>query len=251
MELIERYAEVQERIAAAAAEAGRRAEDITLVAVTKSWPAGVVVEAYAAGLRHFGENRAEELAAKRPQVEAELPAASGIIWHAIGSLQSRKSNLVAEHADAFHALDREKIARRLSDRLLELGRAEQPLPIFIEVNVSGETNKAGLDCSRWESDLGQRQALRRLGKRLLELPGLRPVGLMTMAPWGGGEETLHALFGRTRQLAAWLSAELPDAPWSQLSMGMSDDYEIAIEEGASHVRVGRALFGERELTQPT
>ncbi|MDX1616188.1 MAG: YggS family pyridoxal phosphate-dependent enzyme, partial [Candidatus Promineifilaceae bacterium] len=111
MNISEGYAEVQERIAAAAARSGRSADEITLVAVTKTWPADVVVEVYRAGLRQFGENRAGELSEKRPEVASILGKVSAeIVWHAIGDLQSRKTSMVAEHADVFHALDRLKIA---------------------------------------------------------------------------------------------------------------------------------------------
>jgi hypothetical protein len=249
-ELADRVAAVQERIAAAAARAGREPAAITLVAVTKTWPAAVVAAAFDAGLRHFGENRAEELAAKRPEVERLLGSPADLVWHAIGALQSRKTDLIADSADQFHALDRLKIARRLSARLVENGRAERrPLAIYVEVNVSGEASKAGLDCSHWEDDAAQRQALLRLAEDVSSLPGLVPQGLMMMAPWHADPTAVRHLFCRTRELAAWLQAAEPDHDWSKLSMGMTDDFELAIEEGATHIRVGRALFGER--TDPT
>jgi len=246
MGLVERYATVQEKIFQAAARSGRQAEAITLVAVSKTWPVEVVVAGYDAGLRHFGENRVEELAAKRPAAENLVGANSGIVWHAIGALQSRKSNLAAENADVFHALDRLKLAKRLSRHLDELGRSESDLlPVFLEVNVSGESSKAGIDCSRWEQDAGQRANLLELASSIAELPGLSPQGLMTMAPWVAATQEIHEIFRRTRKLAEWLQAAVPLADWSQLSMGMTDDYEVAIEEGATHVRIGRAIFGER------
>jgi hypothetical protein len=131
--------------------------------------------------------------------------------------------------------------------LVENGRAvTRPLPVFIEVNLSGESSKSGLDCSDWESLEEQRQALRKMASLVQELPGLIPVGLMTMAPWQVEEEVIRRVFRRTRQLAQWLQDAEPDAQWSGLSMGMTDDYEIAIEEGATHVRIGRAIFGPRQ-----
>lgn len=238
--LAERHAAVQARIAEAAARAGRPAGDITLVAVTKTWPAELAVAAYAAGMRHFGENRAEELAAKRPIVEAALGGGADITWHLIGTLQSRKTQAAADHADVFHALDRAKIARRLAAELASNGRR---LPAFVEVNLSGEATKSGLDARRWEEDATQRAAVRTMFRDALTTLPL--IGLMTMAPWDAPPEVIRAVFRRCRQLAGWLQAELGGAPL-QLSMGMTDDYEIAIEEGATHVRVGRALFGERE-----
>ena len=237
----ERYATVYERISAATTRAGRSADGITLVAVTKTWPAELALAAYEVGLRDFGENRPEELAAKRPVVEAALGPESGITWHLIGTLQSRKSRLAADHADVFHALEREKIARRLAADLAENGRM---LPSFVEVNLSGEAKKSGLNVSRWEEDATQRDAVRRM---LVDATPVLPViGLMTMAPWDVPPEDIRAVFRRCRQLAEWLSAEVPGAPRLALSMGMTDDFEIAIDEGATHIRVGRALFGERE-----
>jgi pyridoxal phosphate enzyme (YggS family) len=246
MSIEERYHAVTKRMAEVAERVNRPAADITLVAVTKTHPAEVVVAAQRAGMRHFGENRAWELTEKRPAVEAVLGSDSGIFWHAIGALQSRKTNMIADAADVFHALDRAKIARRLSRRLVENGRADtNPLPVFIEVNLSGEESKQGLDCNQWETEDGQRQALRQMAELVQELPGLRPVGLMTMAPWQVEEEVIRRVFRRTRQLAQWLQDAEPDGNWSGLSMGMTDDFEIAIEEGATHIRVGRAIFGPR------
>lgn len=157
-QLAERYAAVQERIAMAAQRAGRSAAEITLVAVTKTWPAEVVVAAYRAGMRQLGENRAEELAEKRPLVAAALGNPDDITWHLIGTLQSRKTGLAAEHADCFHALDRQKIGRRLSGEREALNRP--PLPTFLEVNLSGETTKSGFAGFKWESDATQRENLR-------------------------------------------------------------------------------------------
>ncbi len=230
-------------MAAAAARAGRSPDEITLVAVTKMWPAELVVAAHGASLRHFGENRPEELAAKRPPVEAALGPDAGITWHLIGTLQSRKTALAAVSADVFHALDREKIVRRLAADLSAAGRV---LPAFVEVNLSGEASKSGLMMTRWEEDATQRAALRTLMVALQATAALPPLGLMTMAPWDAPPDDIRAVFRRGRLLAEWLAGELLDAPRLALSMGMTDDYEIAIEEGATHVRVGRALFGERE-----
>jgi pyridoxal phosphate enzyme (YggS family) len=241
-EISERHEVVQARMAAAAARAGRPADDVTLIAVTKTWPAQLVIEAYDAGLFHFGENRPEELAAKRPLVEAAVGPHVGLTWHLIGTLQSRKTDLAAAHADVFHALDRDKIARRLATDLARLGRT---LPTFVEVNLSGEATKSGLMLTNWEQDATQRAALRTMINTLLTTPHLPPLGLMTMAPWDAPPDEIRAVFRRCRALAEWLAAELPGLPRVALSMGMTDDFEIAIEEGATHIRVGRALFGER------
>jgi len=231
---------VRERLAAAAVRAGRAPDAITLVAVTKTWPMELAIAAHAAGLRHFGENRPEELAEKRPAVEAALGPNAGVTWHLIGTLQSRKTRLAADYADTYHALERAKIARRLAAELSENGRS---LPSFVEVNLSGEATKSGLDVSRWEDDATQRAAVRSMIQGAT--PELPIIGLMTMAPWDEAPDVIRAIFRRCRQLAELLAAETPGAPRLALSMGMTDDFEIAIEEGATHIRVGRALFGER------
>ncbi len=246
--IAERVTAVHQRIKSAASRVGRNPDDITLVAVTKTWPPETVLAAYAAGLRHFGENRAEELAEKRPYLETHLGANSGVTWHLIGTLQSRKTALAAAHADVFHALERLKIAHRLARDLAANGRAANPhfaLPIFLEVNMSGETSKSGFDCTRWEEDEGQTAVLHHAAVEIITVPGLALAGLMTMAPWDAPPEEIRAVFRRTRQLATHLQNSLALPARLQLSMGMTDDFEIAIEEGATHIRVGRALFGER------
>jgi PLP dependent protein len=238
------YQAIQQQIALAAQRAGRDPAEITLVAITKTWPAATVTAAYRAGMRHVGENRVEEMIPKQAEVTAALGADSGLVWHFVGALQSRKSDEVADHAGYFHALDRLKIARRLSHTLVENGRI---LPCFVQVNVSGEGSKSGLEADNWEADAGQRRQLRQTLRQMAQFPQLKLVGLMTMAPWQVEEAVIRRVFQRTRALRDWLQAELPDLGLSQLSMGMTDDFMIAIEEGATHVRIGRALFGEREI----
>jgi pyridoxal phosphate enzyme (YggS family) len=244
--IAEQYQAVLERIAQAARRSGRQPDEITLVAVTKTWPIEVLLDAYEIGIRNFGENRAEELAEKVMGIEKHLGPEAGIIWHQIGDLQSRKTNIVADQADVLHALDRMKIANRLSSRLVENGRAEtQPLPVFLEVNVSGEASKSGFECSQWEADVNQRENIRKAAAAVTGLNGVKPVGLMTMAPWDVSPDEIRQVFQRTKKLAEWLQSAVPQTKWTSLSMGMSDDFEIAIEEGATHVRVGRAIFGSR------
>ncbi len=241
-QLAERYTAVLHRIAAAAQRVGRSPEDITLVAVTKTWPAETVLAAYEVGMRQFGENRPEELAEKRTAVDAVLGPDNGIVWHQIGTLQSRKTGLTAVHADVFHALDRLKIANRLARELEENGRV---LPAFLEVNISGEASKSGFNVSNWEEDATQQAKIRTVVRELVGRPGLPLIGLMTMAPWQVSEDEIRAVFRQTRRLADWLNRVEPALNLTELSMGMTDDFEIAIEEGATHVRVGRALFGSR------
>ena len=246
MDIATQLKAVRDRMAIAAERAGRRPEEIELVAVTKTWPAETVLAAYEAGQRHFGENRAEELSSKRATVEYALGSNPGIVWHAIGALQSRKTNMVADSATVFHAMLRPKIAQRLSNRLVENGRVETDLlDVFVEVNLSGEKNKAGIDCSDWEEDGRQRENLLAMAQLVHDLPGLRPLGLMTMAPWQVEEQVIRDVFNRTRRLSEWLQSQFESPEWSHLSMGMTDDFELAILEGATHVRVGRAIFGSR------
>ena len=249
-DILERCTSVTQRITQAAQRAGRNPDDITLVAVTKTWPAETVLAVYEAGMRHFGENRPEELAEKRTAVETELGPDSGITWHLIGTLQSRKTSLAADHADVFHALDRLKIANRLSSHVTEIHQSSfinhhSNLPVFLEVNVSGEASKSGWDMRKWETNATQRDNLRKAAETIAGLPGLRLVGLMAMAPWDAPQAEIRQVFRRTRELGLWLDTAVPSAQITQLSMGMTDDFEIAVEEGATHVRVGRAIFGSR------
>ena len=240
--LATRLQAIEQRIAAAAAAAGRQADEITLVAVSKTWPVETLVEAYRAGVRHFGENRPEELAAKAPALQAALGPDHGAVWHFIGNVQSRKVAPVAAYADQFHALDRLKIARRMDQFLLEAGRT---LPVLLEVNISGESSKAGFQVDHWEEDSDQQLALRQAVEEIAALPRLQIQGLMTIAPWEAPAAEIAAIFSRTRMLSAWLRSCFPDLDWSRLSMGMTDDFELAIAAGATDVRIGRAIFGER------
>ncbi len=238
-QLTERYTVVQERITRAAQAANRNPAEITLVAVTKTWPVATIQAAYQVGMRHFGENRAEELAEKRPY----FAAYPDITWHLIGTLQSRKSRLAAAHADLFHALDRLKIVARLNQQRPEF--SSQPLPAFLEVNLSGEESKSGFMATQWETDATQQATLRTIVESAMALPHVRLVGLMTIAPWEAPREEIRRVFRRTRELAAWLETAVAHLSLPYLSMGMTDDFELAIAEGATHIRVGRAIFGER------
>lgn len=240
--IAERYSAVLQRVAQAAQRVGRHAEEITVVAVSKTWPAEAILQAYAVGIRHFGENRTEELESKRTAVSHTLGPDNGITWHLIGTLQSRKTEVAAGFADCFHALDRLKIAHRLSHHLQENGRT---LPVFLEMNLSGEASKSGFSCTTWETNATQQTELRTAIVDMLQLPGLQVQGCMTMAPWDAPEAEIRTLFRRTRALKEWLETAVPTLHLPFLSMGMTDDFEIAIEEGATHVRVGRAIFGSR------
>ncbi len=217
--LAERLAEVRERMAAACARVGRAPGSVTLVAVSKLKPAALIREAYAAGQRDFGENYAQELRDKA----AELADLKELRWHAIGPLQTNKVKYVAKAAHAYHALERLEVAEELSRR-----RLEAPLPCHVEVNVGGEASKSGLAPERVEDFL----------KAVRGLPGLRIDGLMSLPPPTDDEQVARGYFRALRQLA-----ERHGLPG--LSMGTTHDYELAIEEGATLVRVGTAIFGER------
>jgi len=229
---------IHHRIRRAAECAGRSAEDITLIAVSKMKSVDDIVAAYEAGIRHFGENRTEEL----EQKSAALSDLKDLQWHFIGHLQSRQSMPIAKFAHCFHAIDRLKIANHLSRQLQDLGH---PLPVFIEVNVSGEQSKGGFDCADWENNHDQRGVFLDVVKIISGLPNLPVCGLMTMAPFNAPEADTRSIFRRLRQFSEWLNTELPELDARDLSMGMSGDFEIAIEEGATHVRVGSAIFGGR------
>ncbi|MEM7802560.1 MAG: YggS family pyridoxal phosphate-dependent enzyme [Chloroflexota bacterium] len=241
MSIADRLKSVNERIAKAAEKSNRSPEEITLVAVTKTKPVALLEEAYAAGLRHFGENRTHELVEKRPYLDQKLGEDNRIVWHFIGHLQTRQSAAVVEHADLFHAVDRHKIITRLNN---QSDRRAKPLKVLLEVNTSGEENKAGYRCADWEEDAQQRASVLEAARRLHESEALELNGLMTMAPWGAEPAFIRSVFDRTRNLRNWINQQL-DINMGVLSMGMTDDFEIAIEAGATHIRVGRALFGER------
>jgi pyridoxal phosphate enzyme (YggS family) len=228
----ERLARIRSRIEEACRRGGRPAGSVVLVGASKTQPAAALAEAWEAGLRVFGENRVQEAAAKSP----ELPP--GIEWHLIGPLQTNKVRLAVDLFRAVHSIDRLKIAEAL-DR--EAGARGRALEGFLEINLGGEASKHGF------SPEGLADAVRPLAG----LSHLRIVGLMSIPPQGDGPEGSRPWFRRLRELRDGLAA-LPE--WSGfpgwLSMGMSDDFEVAVEEGATHVRVGTALFGSRQPRTP-
>jgi pyridoxal phosphate enzyme (YggS family) len=224
---------VLERIEAATLRSGRKPKAVRLVAISKGQDTSKIREAYALGLRDFGENRVLEALAKQEQL-ADL---EDICWHMVGHIQSRKASLVVPHFSFVHSIDRMKIAERLDIRSGQVG---YKLPAFLECNVSGEETKGGWDLqdrSSWEGILPRFEAI-------LALSNLRIQGLMTMAPFTEDVDWIRSVFHSLRELRDYLALRLP-GNWQELSMGMTDDYEIAIEEGATMVRIGRAIFGER------
>lgn len=226
---------VRERISAAAVRARRDPAGVRVIAVSKGQPADRIGEAVAAGMNEFGENYLEEAG---PKIRGLAPT---ITWHMIGHVQSRKAKGVAELFSIIHSVDSAALARRLSRFALERGATVR---ILMECNASGETTKFGwpaADDSAWES-------LLREWEQLLPLPGISVIGLMTMAPYADDPETARPIFRRLRRLRDAARTALPDAIGPELSMGMTDDFEPAVEEGATMVRIGRALFGPRPPT---
>lgn len=223
--------EVRERVARAAAEAGRAATSVRLVAVTKGHPLEAVDAALAAGLRDLGENRVEELEAK----VAARPAAD-VVWHMIGHVQSRKAQRVAELADLIHSVDSLRLAERLSRAATDglVSGEARSVAVLAQVNTSGEASKSGLPATRAVEEV----------HAMAELPGLRLEGLMTMAPFVADEATLRRTFSQLREIHERVRVAT-DRIGRELSMGMTNDLEVAILEGSTMVRVGTALFGER------
>lgn len=235
MSIADNIQQVQEQIAAACARAERDPAGVTLIAVSKTHPASMILEAAAAGVQHFGENRVEEAESKIPQVNVPLT------WHMIGHIQSRKAKDIPPLFQVVHSVDRLKLADKLSRIVVEQGRA---LDVLIEVNISGEESKGGLPASGWQSDPAVFAAACEEVRQIGALPGLRLRGLMTMAPIVPVMEEARPVFVGLRQLRDRLSESL-GVPLPDLSMGMTDDYPVAVEEGATMVRIGRAIFGER------
>lgn len=231
---------VRERMAAAAQRAGRAADEIMLLAVSKTHPVELVEQALAVGQRDFGENLVEEAWAKLADPDSpaslagRLDPANRPRLHLIGPIQSRKAALaVACRPALIHAIDRLKIANRL-DRFA--GEAGLTLDVLLEVNVAGEASKFGFTP----------EAVRRDAEVILALPNLRVCGLMTIPPYDPDPEAARPHFAALRRLRAELAGRYPQAGWRHLSMGMSHDFATAIDEGATIVRVGTAIFGTRD-----
>ena len=217
---------VQRRVLAAAERSGRASGSVRIVAVTKGHSLAAAGAAVAGGLPDLGENRPDELAAKAARLDDP-----SIRWHMIGHVQSRKARAVAMSASLVHSVDRLKLARRLS-RIAE--EADRRLEVLVQVNASGESTKGGLPVASAIDQIGQ----------VADLRGIRLLGLMTMAPLTRDEGRLRQVFGATRELME-SAATAGLLAGRELSMGMSNDYELAVEEGSTVVRLGTVLFGER------
>lgn len=228
-----RLARIRQRIASACAACGREPSEITVVAVSKRQSLERIEAAVAAGQTLFGENRVREALAKMDALAEKESLAEGLEWHLIGPLQSNKVKLAAGRFDVIHSLDRLRIGRRLDREAGSLGRR---LDVFVQVNIGGEESKHGFAEAAFEHEV----------RPLCELEHLRLVGLMAIPPYERDPEAARPWFRRLRELRD-LAAEWPE--WSEfpgwLSMGMSHDLEVAIAEGATHVRPGTDVFGPR------
>ena len=221
-------AHVEERIAAACRRSSRRREDVRLVAVSKTHPPELVRAAFAAGLRDFGENRVQEASSKRPAL-ADLD----ITWHLLGHLQSNKARTARELFHWVHSLDSLRLAEKLAQAAAPDARR---LPVLIEVNLGEESTKAGVRAVEVPA----------LAEQIGQISMLDLCGLMVIPPFCENPEDVRPYFRQLRVLAGEVAARhLPNVSMRELSMGMSHDFEIAIEEGATLVRVGTAIFGER------
>jgi pyridoxal phosphate enzyme (YggS family) len=224
----ENVAHVQERIAAACRRSGRRPEDVRLIAISKIVPPERIREAYEAGLRDFGENRVQEAKAKRPAL-SDLT----VTWHLVGHLQTNKARAARELFHWFHALDSFRLAERLENSVICSG---EKLPVLLEVNLGGEESKSGV----------REEEIRPLAEQVSQLATLELRGLMVLPPFFDDPEQARPFFRRLGELAKAIeAANLPNVSMQELSMGMSHDFEVAIEEGATMVRVGTAIFGPR------
>ena len=234
----ENYQHTLDQIVTAARKSGRDPNEVRLVVVTKSQPLEVVQAAIEAGVRILGENYPEEGVTKIQSLAGQ----SGVEWHMIGHVQSRKARLVADHFALLHSLDSLKLAQRL-DRFA--AERDHVLPVLLEFNVGGEESKTGWDASvelDWETLFPDVSAI-------LGLPNLRLNGLMTMPPLETDVEGSRRFFRHLRQLRDRLASQFPRANWRELSMGTSADYTVAVEEGATLVRVGTAIVGARKYKQ--
>ncbi len=222
---------VRQRIDAAAQRVGRDGSEIALVAVSKMQPFEAIAAAYAVGQRDFGENRVEEL---WPKVEeAERQGFVDIRWHLIGTIQSRKSADAIGPFVLIHSVDRIKLANRLNRDAEAKGKV---MDVLLEVNTSGEESKHGFTPEELLAVAGE----------LGSYPAIRMRGLMTLAPFTENPEEARPVFRRLRELRDRIQQEHPGMSWPELSMGMTNDFEVAVEEGATLVRVGSAIFGPRQ-----
>jgi pyridoxal phosphate enzyme (YggS family) len=229
----EKYLGFLEEIERCAVNCRRSSSEIQLVVVTKGQPVEMIKQAIEAGATILGENYPEETIQKIPKLQSKA-----VKWHMIGHLQSRKVKYVAEEFAMIHSIDRHEIATKLNERLISMNRI---IPALFEVNLSGEESKSGFsawDEKAWDSLVVSFQSL-------IELENLHFVGLMTMPPYSENPESSRDIFKKCRKLLEIVQKKTTDPEFTQLSMGTSLDYEVAIQEGATYLRIGQAIMGER------
>jgi len=227
----QRVEEVRERMAQACERAGRSLDEITIVAVSKTFPMQAIDSGTEAGLHHFGENRARALRDRAEERPGQWKGGD-VCWHMIGHLQTNKAKFIARHADRFEALDSPRLAEELDKRAAKNDRV---LPCFVQVNISGADQKYGMPPEELHDFLDACAAYEHL---YID-------GLMGMASFVDDSETVRSEFAHLRTLAETYTGTAPNVQLDQLSMGMSNDFEVAIEEGSTVVRIGSAIFGPR------
>lgn len=223
--------DLHEDVARACAAAGRTPDEVTLIAVSKTHPVGAVREAYEAGARHFGENKAQELAHKAPELSG-----LDLEWHMIGHLQSNKVRAVLPWAGLIHSVDRASLIDEIARRAEHGGPTLGPVRLLVQVNTTGEAAKSGADPDEIDALL----------ERIQATAALRVEGFMTMGPLDGTEAANRAAFARLRAVRERAASQFPKLTLPILSMGMSGDFREAILEGATHIRVGTRIFGDRK-----
>lgn len=231
---------IQSKIEDACRRAGRHPDEVTVIGVTKQRSVEEINAVVQAGIRSIGENRVEEAVDKIPRVMATVPSSS-LQWHMIGHVQSRKARQVVQYFDVVHSLDSLKLGRRYDEFARQ---ASKSLRVLLEINISGEVAKYGIGAHQWQTSTTQRQDLWTLISELQKLERVNIIGLMTMAPYTGNETIIRSTFAGLRTLRDALCTDFAQLDLHELSMGMTNDYAIAVEEGATMVRIGRAIFGD-------
>lgn len=232
MGVCDNYKRVEEKVQRACERAGRKREEVTLIAVSKTKPLSMIEELLPLGVRDFGENKVQELTAKAEALSKDIR------WHMIGHLQRNKVKYVVDKACMIHSVDSLRLAEEISKEAEKKG---VEVPILLEVNVAGEESKFGIRPEETEE----------LARQIALLPNLHIQGLMTIAPYVENPENNRQIFRNLRNLSVDIERKkFNNVTMSVLSMGMTGDYEVAIEEGATHVRVGTGIFGERDYANP-
>lgn len=230
MSVCENYKNVEEKVIQACKRAGRDPKEVTLIAVSKTKPMSMIEELLPLGVRDFGENKVQELTAKAESLSSEIH------WHMIGHLQRNKVKYVVDKACLIHSVDSLRLAEEISK---EAGKKQVTVSILLEVNAAGEESKFGITPGETLS----------LAQEIAKLPHIQIKGLMTIAPYTQNPEDNRIFFRNLRKLSVDIAQKnIDNVTMSVLSMGMTGDYEVAIEEGATHVRVGIGIFGERDYS---